>query len=268
MTRTIHPDFADRVAAHQRTGRGALRIPYPIGVCTVPVVARTDLTPFMVRLELNGPDLARFHSYQADDHVKIVFPDEDGTWRRPVRNGNQMLDWPHPMPLTRDYTVRRYTGETLVLDIVLHEGGIAAEWARTAQVGEEVTVAGPPGGKAFPYTHDHYVLAVDSTGLPAAARWLEEAPAGPGVHLVVEVDDPVEHDYPLPSRDGVEIVRLVRDGTGSALAATVSGLAVPDDTFLFAAGEAGDIKPLRTWPKDMASITGYWKRGVAGLERE
>jgi NADPH-dependent ferric siderophore reductase len=268
MTRTIHPDFADRVAEHQRSGRGATRFAYPIGVYTAPVTAREELTPFMLRLTLHGPDLAGFHSYQADDHIKIVFPDEDGTWRRPVRNDRQLLDWPHPMPRARDYTVRRYSDSTLTLDIVLHEGGIAAQWADSVEVGDDVTVAGPPGGKAFPYTHSHYVLAVDPTGLPAAARWLEDAPAGPTVHLVVETDAAVEHDYPLPDRDGLEVTRLLRDGTRSTLAQTVSGLDVPADTFLFAAGEANDIKPLRTWPKDMASITGYWKRGVAGLERE
>ncbi|TCO60667.1 siderophore-interacting protein [Actinocrispum wychmicini] len=268
MTRTLHPDFADRVARHQRTGTGAVRIAYPIGVRSVPIVAREVLNPLMLRLTLGGPDVAGFHSYQADDHVKIVFPDQDGTWRRPVPNDRQQLDWPHPFPRTREYTVRRYAYQSLILDVVLHEGGIAAEWARTAEVGEEVTVAGPPGGKAFPYTHQHYVLAVDSTGLPAAARWLEDAPAGPSVHLVVETDDAVEHDYPLPSRDGVEIIRLVRDGTRSALAKTVSELDLPADTFLFAAGEAADIKPLRSWPQDLASITGYWKRGVVGLERE
>nr|CEL18342.1 iron-chelator utilization protein [Kibdelosporangium sp. MJ126-NF4]CTQ97827.1 iron-chelator utilization protein [Kibdelosporangium sp. MJ126-NF4] len=264
----IHPDFADRVAEHQRSGRGAVRFAYPIGVCTAPLVAHEELTPHMLRLTLRGDELTRFHSYQADDHIKIVFPDEDGTWRPPTRNDNQMLDWPHPVPRTRDYTVRRHSGDTLVLDVVLHDGGIAAEWARSARVGDAVTVAGPPGGKAFPYAHDHYVLAVDPTGLPAAARWLEDAPPGPTVHLVVEADHPDEHGYPLPERDGVEVIPLIRTGGTSTLADTVFELDVPADTFLFAAGEANDIKPLRGWPKDMASITGYWKRGVAGLERE
>ncbi|WP_086823671.1 siderophore-interacting protein [Allokutzneria sp. NRRL B-24872] len=268
MSRTIHADFAERVAEHQRTGRGAVRFAYPIGVCTAPVVEREELTPRMVRLTLRGEELTGFHSYQADDHVKIVFPDADGTLRRPERNDGGTLDWPRPFPTTRDYTVRRHSGDTLVLDLVLHEGGIASEWARAAEVGELVTVAGPPGGKAFPYTHDHYVLAVDATGLPAAARWLEDAPPGSTVHLVSEVDDPVEHDYPLPERAGLTVIRLVRDGVGSDLAETVFGLGLPEGTFLFAAGEANDIKPLRSWAKDLSSVTGYWKRGVAGLERE
>jgi NADPH-dependent ferric siderophore reductase len=271
MTRTIHPDFRQRIADHQRSGVGTVRFAYPIGVYTVPLVGREELNPRMLRLTLRGADLAGFHSYQADDHIKIVFPDEDGTLRVPVRNDRQLLDWPHPLPRTRDYTVRRHADRTLTLDVVVHHdvhGGIASAWAGTVEVGAAVTVAGPPGGKAFPYTHRHYVLAVDATGLPAAARWLEDAPAGPTVHLVVETDDPVEHDYPLPARDALEVIRLVRDGTRSTLAATVSELDIPPGTFLFAAGEATDLRPLRSWPRHLASITGYWKRGVAGLERE
>lgn len=268
MRLAIDPDPKARVLSHQRDGVGAVRIRYPIGVRTVPLVAREELNPRMLRLTLRGADLAGFHSYQADDHVKIVFPDEDGTLRAPVSNEDRTLDWPHPFPRTRDYTVRRHADTTLILDVVVHDGGIASAWAETVEVGDLVTVAGPPGGKAFRYTHEHYVLAVDATGLPAAARWLEDAPAGPTVRLVVETDDPIEHEYPLPERDGLEVIRLVRDGTMSALASTVDGLEVPADTFLFAAGEAGDIRPLRGWRKELASITGYWKRGVAGLERE
>jgi len=268
MRPTPDQKAGDTVGRHQRSGTGVRRVMYPIGVATVPLVAREELTPRMLRLVLRGPALAGFHSYQADDHIKIVFPDQDGTKRVPVRNDQLMLDWPHPLPLTRDYTVRHYADNTLTLDVVRHDGGIASAWATSVEVGAEVTIAGPPGAKTFRYTHDHYVLAVDATGLPAAARFLADAPASSTAHLVVEADEEAEHGYPLPDRDGVEVVRLVRDGTRSALADTVRGLSVPPDTFLFAAGEADDIKPLRSWPREQASITGYWKRGVAGLERE
>ena len=71
-------DPAGRVAAHHRAGSGTVRIGYPIDVREVRVVARRRLTPRMVRLTLGGPALAGFHTYQADDHVKLVFPDPDG----------------------------------------------------------------------------------------------------------------------------------------------------------------------------------------------
>ena len=90
------------------TAAASARIGYPIGVRGVRVVARRQLTPRMLRLTLGGPALAGFHTYQADDHVKIVFPDPDGTRRDPVPDGQGMLDWPAPLPTTRKYTVRRY----------------------------------------------------------------------------------------------------------------------------------------------------------------
>lgn len=265
------PDPRDRMSAHHREGTGIARIPYPIGVRTVRIVAREQVTPRMVRLTLGGPGLAGFHTYQADDHVKIVFPDPDGTHRIPVPNDLQMLEWPEPMPATRRYTVRRYdagAGE-LDLDFVLHDGGIASTWVATAEVGEQVTIAGPPGSKAFAHNYDHYLFAVDATALPTVARWLAEAPADVSAHVVIDVDDPAEQAYPLAHRDRVEVRWLLRDGDRSTLAATVADLPLSAGrTFLFAAGEAGDLKPLRSWARGRvdALFTGYWKRGVAGLE--
>ncbi len=264
-------DPRGRVAAHHAGGSGVARIGYPIGVRTAPVARRELVTPRMLRLTLAGPELDGFHTYQADDHVKIVFPDADGTVRAPVPNDRLELDWPKPWSPTRKYTVRRYdeAARELDLDIVLHEGGLAADWAARVAVGDPVTIAGPPGAKAFPHHYPHYVFAVDATALPAAARWLEESPSGVSAHLVIETDDPAEHAYPLAERAGVEVTWLVREGGRSLLAETVRGLRLPEGpAFLFAAGEAGDIKPLRAWSAGRldALFTGYWKRGVAGLE--
>ncbi|MFB6395253.1 siderophore-interacting protein [Polymorphospora lycopeni] len=265
------PDPRAAMAAHQRTGTGTTRVPYPIGVRTVPVLARQQVTPRMVRLTVGGPDLAGFHTYQADDHIKIVFPDPDGTRRVPVPNDRQMLDWPDPLPTTRRYTVRRYdaaAGE-LDIDFVLHAGGIASTWAAGVRVGDEVTIAGPPGSKAFALNYDHYVFAVDATALPAAARWLEESPADVSAHLVIETGHADEQAYPLAERAGVEVTWLPRADGRSRLAATVEALPLPDGrNFLFAAGEAGDIRPLRAWSRGRldALFTGYWKRGVAGFD--
>ncbi|MGP4111130.1 siderophore-interacting protein [Streptomyces sp. 4N509B] len=277
MTAIDRSDPGGRVAAHRRAGTGVTRIGYPIGIRTLTVRARTWLTPRMLRLTLGGPALDGFHTYQPDDHVKIIFPDPDGTRRDPVPNDRQMLDWPLPLPTARVYTVRRHdaAAREIDLDFVLHDGGVASTWARGAAVGEEVVVAGPPGAKVFPLTYDRYVLAADATALPAAARWLEEAPEGVSADLVVETDDEAEHAYPLTVPAGVTVHRLVRADGRSALAATVAGLALPTPgrCFLWAAGESEDLRALRAWHRETgraggvdALFTGYWKRGVAGFE--
>ncbi|MEO3785786.1 siderophore-interacting protein [Actinocorallia sp. B10E7] len=260
----------DRVASHHKAGSGTVRIGYPIGVRTVTVTRRVQVTPNIVRLTLSGPELDGFHTYQADDHVKVVFPDPDETLRLPTANEELTLDWPRPLPPARKYTIRRYdaAAREADLEVVLHEGGLGSSWAASVEVGDEVSIAGPPGAKAFAHNYDHYVFAVDTTALPALGRWLEESPSDVSAHVVIETDDAADHAYPLASRDGVQVTWLVRDG-GSALAETVRSLPLPDArTFLFAAGEADDIKPLRAWSKERfdSLFTGYWKRGVAGLD--
>ncbi|TCC16537.1 siderophore-interacting protein [Kribbella speibonae] len=252
----------ERVEAHHQAGEGVTRIPYPIGIRTAVVARTTYLTAHMVRVTLTGEGLAGFHSYHCDDHVKIVFPDPDGTLRLPVPNDRQLLDWPRPFPPTRSYTVRRYDGTHVDLDFVVHNSGLASPWAEALRPGDKVAIAGPPGGRAFPYTHPHYVFAVDPTGLPAAARWLDEAPSHLSADVVVEIDHPDESAYPLATRANTKVHWIPR----GALATHVLSLAVPPRTFLFAAGEADALRPLRPWPKADAVIRGYWKRGEADHE--
>ncbi|MBT2209736.1 MULTISPECIES: siderophore-interacting protein [Actinomadura] len=264
-------DPRGRVAEHHRAGTGVARVGYPIEVREAAVVRRERLTPAMLRLTLGGPGLDGFHTYQADDHVKIVFPEADGVLRAPVPGEHQELHWPHPLPPTRKYTVRRYDARAreLDLDFVLHPGGLASAWAEDVPVGERVTIAGPPGAKAFAQNYDHYLFAVDATALPAFARWLEEAPADVSAHAVVETGDAADHAYPLARRYGVGVTWLERGDGAPALADAVRDLPRPDGrTFLFAAGEADAIRPLRAWSRGRmdALFTGYWKRGVADLD--
>ncbi|MFC5754663.1 siderophore-interacting protein [Actinomadura rugatobispora] len=268
MTAVDRSEPGARVAAHHRDGTGLTRVPYPIEVRTATVRRRETVTPNILRLTFGGPGTAGLHTYQFDDHVRIVFPDPDGTRRDPVPNRRtMMLDWPRPMPRTRKYTIRRYAGDEIDIDFVLHPGGLASDWARRVEPGEEAVLAGPPGAKAFAQTYDHYVLAVDATALPAAARWLEESPADVSAHIVVETADPADHAYPLADRRGVEVTWLVHAEGG--LADAVRSLDLPEArTFLFAAGETEAVKPLRAWSSERmdALFTGYWKRGVSGLE--
>ena len=132
---------------------------------------------------------------------------------------------------------------------MLHDGGLASSWATTVAVGDEVTIAGPPGAKAFAHNFDHYVFAVDSTALPAVARWLDQSPADVSAHVVIETDYDVEHGYPLAVRENVDVTWLVRHGGESALASTVKSLALPDGRcFLFAAGKRTTSSPTRVEP--------------------
>lgn len=268
------PDRQDpgpKVAAHHASGEGIARVPYPIRTTHTTVRRSTLLNPSMLRLTLTGSEVAEFHSYQADDHVRIVLALPDGTRNDPRANVDGTLDWLTPHPPSRKYTIRRVDREALELDLdlVVHPGGLVSEWAAALSPGDEVLLAGPPGAKAFGQSYDHFVFAVDSTGLPALARWLEEAPEGVSGEAFIDVDHAHERQYPLPTRAGVPVHWLDRS-TGSRLADAVRTAELPQGrVFLFAAGEAGDLKPLRGWARERripALVTGYWKRGVADLD--
>ncbi|WP_197319892.1 siderophore-interacting protein [Saccharomonospora sp. NB11] len=279
MTRVDHRHrHLDRIA-EVRAGAVAEKVGYPIHIRTAEVVRTRRLGAGLVRVTLGGEGTEGFEAHAPDEHIKLIFPDADGRLRLPEPDG-LMLRWPRPSPTAREYTVRAYdpvTGE-LDIDIALHPGGLASEWARSVRPGEQVHVAGPPGGLIVPFSYDRYVLAGDITALPAIARWLEALPPTAAGWAVIEVAGPAE-EIALTRPEAVEVRWLHRGdrapGTTDLLERAVRALPlVPDErTYVWVAGEAGAIKPLRRWVRDELKlarhdhdITGYWKRGVADYD--
>ncbi|MEU5894992.1 siderophore-interacting protein [Streptomyces venezuelae] len=281
MTRVDHRHrHLDRIA-EVRAGRHAEKVGYPIGIREAEIVRTVKVGEGLLRLTLGGPGTEGFEAHAPDEHVKLIFPEPDGELRLPERNG-AMLRWPRPAPTSREYTVRRYdpvTGE-LDIDIVPHEGGLASDWAHTVEPGAVVHVAGPPGGLIVPHAYDRYLLAGDITALPAIARRLEELPRTAKGWAFVEVAD-ADEEIELSAPEGFEVHWLHRGGlpagTGGALERAVTAVTVPagERVYVWVAGEAGQIKPLRRWVRDELGlgkadhdITGYWKRGVADFDED
>ncbi len=96
---------------------------------------------------------------------------------------------------------------------------------------------------------------------------------------VIEIADAAEEQDLAPGAGATLDLRWVyrdtapiADGYRSALETAVRAVTVPDDLgdlFAFAAGEAGDITPIRRWlrrefglPKRQLAVDGYWKRGT------
>ncbi|GAB3363994.1 siderophore-interacting protein [Amycolatopsis echigonensis] len=282
MSRDAHRHRHTARIAEVRAGRKAEKVPYPIRIRRAEVVRTRAVGTGLLRVTLGGPGTAGFEAHSPDEHVKILFPDADGQLRLPEPNGD-LLRWPKPSPISREYTVRRYdavSGE-LDLDVALHDGGLGSDWARAVRPGETVHVAGPPGGLIVPHNYDRYLLAGDITALPALARWLEELPRTAKGWAFAEVADTSE-EIELDAPDGVEVQWLHRGpgnppGSVELLADAVREVKVPDGERLYAwvAGEAGAIKPLRRWLRDDLGlaredydVTGYWKRGVVDFDDE
>ncbi|MEL5954360.1 siderophore-interacting protein [Streptomyces sp. CLV115] len=281
MSRVDHRHRHLERIAEVRAGRHAEKVGYPIGIRATEVVRTAMVGSGLLRVTLGGPGAEGFEAHAPDEHVKLLFPDPDGSLRLPERNG-LMLSWPRPGSVSREYTVRRHdpvAGE-IDIDVALHDGGLASEWAHGVGPGDIMHLAGPPGGMIVPHTYDRYLLAGDITALPAIARWLEELPRSAKGWAFVEVVDATQ-EIELSAPEGFEVCWLHRGdrpaGTGDALARAATAVKVPEGerVYVWAAGEAGQIKPLRRWVRDElrlekadSDITGYWKCGVADFDED
>ncbi|GAA2013162.1 siderophore-interacting protein [Microbacterium ulmi] len=261
-----------------RAHSGARRVPHPLYSRTLVVRETAELSPTMRRVLFDLPaeiPLIPVLSLAPADHVKLVFPDEDGgALRLPTVVEDRLVRPDGPPPVVRDYTVRAVdeTTRVLTLDFVTHAHGPAGRWASRAVAGDVLGCLGPRGSFVFPGDYDRYLLGADETALPALARWLEEAPRTARVDAVVEVPDAAS-EQSLPRHPGA-FVRWAHRDRGETLVSALAALDEGgDETFVWVAGEATQLVGLRRMlvrergaDKGRVDIDGYWKSGVAGLD--
>lgn len=246
------------------------RVMYELVPRIITVSSVEQLTPRMRRVAFVGDDLATFTTKSPEDHVKLVFPLEDGSLPVfPPREGQ-------PRPVTRDYTPRRFDpeGRTLTIDFVVHGTGVASDWARRAEPGMRLGLAGPRGSIIVADDFDWYLAVGDETALPSIARRLEEAPAGQKIVAVIEVEDTDEEQEIATAADAT-VVWVHRNGvpagTTSFLMDTVRELALPEgEGFTWVEGEATTVRDIRRYllnergfDRGLSRFSGHWKRGVA-----
>jgi len=222
------------------------------------VHSTATVAPGVLRVTLTGEELASFETPGPDDHVKVFFP-FDGEGHPPMRDYT-------PMPPR--------TGENgqllLDLDFVLHDGeGIAVPWATSLQPGDAATIAGPRGSRLVPSGIGRLVLIADETALPAVTRWLEQVPADVPVDGFFTVEDEAIASY-VPSRDAFNATWLTGDDRGRVLEEHVRQVVLTPDTFVWMAGEATMLVPIRRFlrheaglRRDQLHAQGYWRVGVA-----
>lgn len=246
------------------------------------VIATQRLTPTMVRITLGGPELDGFTSLGPTDHVKVFFPDPaTGVLTTPTVTPEGIHRPDDAVIISRDYTPRAFRqdaagGPELDIDFVLHpaEAGPAAAWAESVSEGAELGVAGPRGSRLIPDAVGKVVLIADETALPAFSRWLELLPAEVRITGIIEVEDEEAEEYlTAEQRARASIEWLYRQDGPGQLEESVRSLEIGDDTYVWAAGEATALVPVRRYlrhevglGRDRLSVEGYWKRGITNLD--
>lgn len=241
----------------------------------VQVTAVEDLGSRMRRVHLHLRDPAQVPALAfTDSYVKVILtpPHADYTW--PFDPADICATRPAgAWPLLRTYTVRTHDAIAgdLALDVLLHEGGGAAQdWALHLEPGQTFGILGP-GGKWRPQEdRGHFLLIGDASALPAIARAVEELPRGARAEVFLEVEDP-DLRAALPEAPGVEVTWVDPGGAlpGSRLVAAVTA-AHPKtrDASVFLHGNAEMVRDLRRtllgeWGLDRSALSasGYWRHG-------
>jgi NADPH-dependent ferric siderophore reductase len=231
------------------------------------------LTPWMARVTFTGRDLEGFDVEQAAASVRLLLPGSGAqTLVIPTWNGNEFLMPDGRRPTIRTFTPRRVDPEALELDldIVVHGGGAASEWAQAAAHGDPAAVSGPGRGYAIAREAPAFLLAGDETAIPAISQLLEAIPTDASVRAIIEIAHPDARlalpGHPRATVEWCELSPGVVPGT--ALIAAVGGAHLDEGTRVWVAGEAAAMHRIRRHlfvdrgvPRAHATIRGYWKRG-------
>ncbi|WP_303831236.1 siderophore-interacting protein [Asticcacaulis taihuensis] len=250
-------------------GRSVTRVRYETRRRELTVTQVKAVTPHLRRITLAG-DFTGFQSLGFDDHIKLFFPDPD--------TGILILPEPGlppgdgPKPIMRDYTPRRFDGQTLDIEFALHEAGPATTWATNARIGDILNIGGPRGSMLISPTFNHYVLIGDDTALPAIARRLEELPEGTKVCVVAEVDG-LEDRVSFETRAEVHVHWIYRQGShANCLNDALKAMHLPQGiVHAWVACESTQAKLIRQQLIDDHGVnpswikaSGYWRHGDAG----
>lgn len=231
-----------------------------------------DLTPRLRRFVLGGPELDGLEIDEPASSVRLLIPPAVGAdLEMPTWTGNQFELADGERAPIRTFTPRGLDADAqeLTLDVVVHDGGAASDWAAAASPGDEVAVSGPGRGYEIDAAADRYLLAGDETAVPAICQLLEEMPDTIPVRVIVEVVTP-EAELALPPHphcDSTWVVNPDRSSPGAALVDAVTGL---DDvpSAVWVAGEAAAVQKIRKhlfdergMSRSEATVRGYWKHG-------
>ncbi|MFZ4894997.1 siderophore-interacting protein [Plantibacter sp. Mn2098] len=272
------------------------------------VVRAERLTPNMIRIDFEAVgDWRWFDDGFGDERIDLAFPFPGETVARieyfnrddygragEVEHGehehaeheHEHAEHEHPdetdpedSPLWRHYTVRavRDGGRSFTVDFVVHEGGLAAEWAMRAEPGHILGTFVSGDSSSYygaPDDAEWQLLVADATGLPGLGRIIEELPDGARVRAIIEVPT-VADEQSFETSGDVEYIWLHGSGLGlapSRLLDAVASLDLPATPgYAWVACEAAvsrsirsHLRSVRALPRARHHAIGYWTAGRSG----
>lgn len=246
------------------------------------VVARTHLTPNMIRIRFGGDDLRHFVPAGPDQRVKVILAEDDPAGPRlaPGTTPKQILTLPEAdRPTMRTYTVRNHhaaAGE-LDIDFAVHGTdaiGPATRFAQTCESGWRIALFGPVAAYAPPEPGGRQLLVGDETALPAIGAIAAALPAGARADVVVEVPCAADTQT-LDSAAELNITWLPRAprraAAGELLTEAVTALSADAGyDYAWVACESSTAQHIRRFlvrelriDKERIYFSGYWRHGVS-----
>ena len=227
-------------------------------------VARTEeLGPHLRRIVLQGNELNDFPNNHEGAHFKAVFP-------QPGQSKPKLGIYPGFKKWMRSYTVRAFNRQTkeLTVDFAVNDHqGLATNWAKKAQVGDYLGIAGPGDTKYKNYQAAWHLFLADLTGLPAAAAILEKLPKTAGGYALLQVPSAADKQH-LLIPNGIKVHWVINDNQKhNALLEKLKTLTWKNNSpAIFVATETSQMaainKYLKTKPgysKELTYASGYWK---------
>jgi NADPH-dependent ferric siderophore reductase len=222
--------------------------------------------PRLRHVTLTGPALAGL-AWLPGQHVRLQVGAAPGP-----------ADW--LIGTLRTYSVWNYDGQTIELIVYDHgdSNGPGAEWARTAQPGDELRL-GKPEGTFTTAPAGYHLLAGEETAQVAYGAMLRALPGTTRVFGCLEIDRPDERiDFGQDLNPNWDLNWSYRRGRPAARATTlvdaVRGLDLPAEPGVaYLAGEAKTIQLVRRhlveerrWPRRNVRTKPFWTPGKKGLE--
>lgn len=203
-----------------------------------------------VRVTVDGDDLHDFESTGPTDHCKLM-----------IERGGEFEG--------RHYTPLPVGEGKIAFDIVVHGDGLIGSWAETLPIGQSVRLGGPRSSLEFPVGAEQLVLVGDASAFPPMRRWLNARPTSLPTTIILHGEG-TEYFDDVADMETVEVINVPFGPDGTDLEDAVRSVELAVGTYVWAAGEAATLIPIRRWLKGESGlestsykIDGYWKRGVA-----